>query len=129
MDDTMTKELEEKTAAEENAIKLYDELMAAKTKEDLSDTQEALIEDTKFLADLEKNCKTVGADYEARQKTRGEELVAIADTIKVLNDDDALELFKKTLPGASASLIQMAASKKEMRTRALVMLRKASKVS
>merc|ERR1712232_1131769 len=25
-----------------------------------------------------------------------------ADTIKVLNDDDALELFKKTLPGASS---------------------------
>merc|ERR1719171_2080796 len=32
------------------------------------------------------------------------ELVAIADTIKILNDDDALELFKKT---ASASLLQV----------------------
>jgi len=36
-------------------------------------------------------------------KTRGEELVAIQETIKILNDDDALELFKKTLPGAGAS--------------------------
>ena len=26
----------------------------------------------------------------------GEELVALSDTIKILNDDDALDLFKKT---------------------------------
>ena len=32
-------------------------------------------------------------------KTRTEELLALADTIKMLNDDDALELFKKILPG------------------------------
>merc|ERR1719420_2003642 len=37
---------------------------------------------------------------------RSEELVALADTIKILNDDDALELFKKTLPG-SASFVQL----------------------
>merc|ERR1719162_1250110 len=124
----MTASMEGNAAAEASSIKTFEELMAAKTKEvqaatnaiekkttrigelgveivgmkeDLSDTEEALIEDSKFLADLEKNCKTVGADYEARQKTRAEELVAIADTIKILNDDDALELFKKTLPGAS----------------------------
>ena len=32
-------------------------------------------------------------------KTRADELAALAMTIKVLNDDDALELFKTTLPG------------------------------
>merc|ERR1719191_2600824 len=32
------------------------------------------------------------------------ELVAIQETIKILNDDDALDLFKKTLP--SPSLVQ-----------------------
>merc|ERR1719408_873216 len=35
------------------------------------------------------------------------EQVALADTIKILNDDDALELFKKTLPGASSSFMQV----------------------
>ena len=30
-------------------------------------------------------------------KMRQEELIAIADTVKILNDDDALELFKKTV--------------------------------
>merc|ERR1719221_619265 len=38
---------------------------------------------------------------------RAEEIVALADTIKILNDDDALELFKKTLPSASASFLQV----------------------
>jgi hypothetical protein len=31
----------------------------------------------------------------------------LADTIKVLNDDDALELFKKTLPSSASSFMQM----------------------
>jgi hypothetical protein len=49
-------------------------------------------------------------------------LVALAETIKVLNDDDALELFKKTLPGA-ASLLQVQVDAKNMRSRALDILR------
>merc|ERR1719410_1392985 len=76
-------------------------------KDDLSDTQAALAQDQKFLADLKKGCATKTAEWEERSKTRAEELVALADTIKVLNDDDALELFKKTLPGSSASLLQL----------------------
>merc|ERR1719463_879258 len=129
MHDEMTADYAEEKAAEEAAIKAYDELMAAKTKEvnaltkaieekmtrvgelaveivqmknDLGDTAAALVEDKKFLADLEKNCATKNAEWEEIVKTRNEELLALADTIKVLNDDDALELFKKTLPGASA---------------------------
>merc|ERR1719181_1561933 len=41
---------------------------------------------------------------------QGEELLALADTIKILNDDDALELFKKTLPGSAprVDLIEVA---------------------
>merc|ERR1719373_99165 len=46
------------------------------------------------------------------------ELVALADTIKVLNDDDALELFKKTLPGSS-SFMQMKVTSGAMRQQAL----------
>jgi len=54
-------------------------------------------------------------------KTRAEELSALADTIKVLNDDDALELFKKTLPSAS-SFMQIQVTAQEMRGRALTEL-------
>merc|ERR1712151_72888 len=50
-----------------------------------------------------------------------EELLALADTIKILNDDDSLELFKKTLP--TPSLLQTMVQGKETRNRALVALK------
>merc|ERR1719386_475227 len=138
----MTQNLNEATADENSAIKSYEGLMAAKTKEvnaltssiedksvrlgelqvsivemkeDLDDTQKALLDDKKFLADLGKNCALKTKEHEENMKMRGEELVALADTIKILNDDDALELFKKTLPGASASFVQMTASETNQR--------------
>merc|ERR1719380_510800 len=150
MHDEMTADFKEEKAAEEAAIKAYDELIAAKTKEvnaltkaleekmtrvgelaveivqmknDLGDTAEALIEDKKFLADLEKNCDKKAAEWDTIVKTRNEELLALADTIKVLNDDDSLELFKKTLPGASASLLQVKVSAVSARSRALAAIR------
>merc|ERR1719398_521630 len=86
-------------------------------KEDLDDCGKSVIDDKKFLGDLDKNCGTAQAEYEARQKMRGEEMVALADTIKVLNDDDALDLFKKTV--GSASLLQVTVQSSEMRRRAL----------
>jgi len=45
------------------------------------------------------------------------EMVALADTIKVLNDDDALELFKKTLP--APTLMQLQVTNKQVQTEAL----------
>merc|ERR1719195_2372607 len=129
MGDEMAAGLAEATKAEEAAIAVYEKLMAAKNKEvvaltkeietkltrigdlgveiaemknDLGDTQEALIADKKFLENLEENCEKKKKEWDVIVKTRGEELAALADTIKVLNDDDALELFKKTLPSASS---------------------------
>merc|ERR1740139_1367883 len=82
MGDTMKQDLADATTEEESAIKNYDGLIAANdkqiraltasieeksvrvgevavsivnTKNDLTDTEEALIEDQKFLADLKKN--------------------------------------------------------------------------
>merc|ERR1719183_2792378 len=150
MQDEMEATFAEEKAAELAAIKAYDELMAAKTKEvnaltksieekmtrvgevavsivqmknDLDDTGAALVDDKKFLADLEKNCATKSAEWETIVKTRNEELLALADTIKVLNDDDALELFKKTLPGASASFVQVQVNSVAAKARALAVLR------
>jgi len=48
----------------------------------------------------------------------------LAETIKILNDDDALELFKKTLPSASASFVQVQTSKAAVQARALAIVRK-----
>jgi chromosome segregation ATPase len=150
MTETMEKTLAEVTATEEEAIKTFDALMAAKKKEieantaaiesklervaqvgleitemqeDLDDTTKALAEDKKFLAELEKGCSTKEAEWAERSKTRADEMLAIADTIKILNDDDALDLFKKTLP--SASLLQTEGSIRILRRRALAFLNKA----
>merc|ERR1719512_18851 len=94
-------------------------------KADLTDTQEALAEDKKFLAELEKGCATKTSEWEERKKTRAEEVVALADTIKILNDDDALELFKKTLPSASASFVQVQESSGVLRKQAEKLLSQA----
>merc|ERR1719272_1465900 len=96
----------------------------AQMKNDLGDTAAALIEDKKFLADLDKNCDTNAKEHTENVKMRGLELEALADTIRVLNDDDALELFKKTLPSASASLVQVEVSATKVRARALALLTK-----
>merc|ERR1719195_770996 len=95
----------------------------ASMENDGGDTAEALAADQKFLAQLEKGCATKTAEWEARSKTRAEELVALADTIKLLNDDDALELFKKTLPSAGAVFLQVQVSTSSARARALTMIR------
>jgi len=77
------------------------------------------------LADLSKNCATKGDEHAANMKLRSEELLALADTIKLLNDDDALELFKKTLPGASASFMQLQETVKDQQRRALAAVQQA----
>merc|ERR1719335_321836 len=56
-------------------------------------------------------------EWDMRCKTRQEELLVIADTIKILNDDDALDLFKKTLP--SASFLQVMVTDKQARQEAM----------
>merc|ERR1712159_258926 len=88
--------------------------MGVQMKEDLEDTAEGLLEDKKFLAELEKSCATKQKEWDEICKTRSEELLALADTTKILNDDDALELFKKTLPGASSFLQTMVTSEDVM---------------
>merc|ERR1719424_1376625 len=55
------------------------------------------------------------------------EAVALADTIKVLNDDDALELFKKTLPAAGSSFVQVRVTSKQMRQQAVHALKSGRK--
>merc|ERR1719238_347859 len=151
MTDMMEADLADATAKEKAAIKDFNALVAAKTKEinaltkeiesktarigelgvelvtlkeDLDDTTKSLAEDEAFLKDMNKNCKTKEDEWAARQKVRAEELLAIADTIKILNDDDALELFKKTLP--TPALLQMSTTSATQKKRALVALQQAN---
>jgi len=156
MQDEMEAGSAEAKAAEETAIAIYEAMMIAKQKEvaalqtaieeklqrvgdlaveiaqmknDLTDTEEALMEDKAFLADLNTNCAKKKAEWDERVKTRASELLDLADTIKILSDDDALELFKKTLPGASASLVEVRVASAEVRRRALLSIRQARHAS
>merc|ERR1719382_2371462 len=150
MGDEMTASLEEAIDAEEKALAAFNEMVAAETKEintltaqieeemlrlgelnvllaesgnDLDETKETLKEDLAYLSELKKGCSTKEAEWEKRSTVRKEELVAISQTIKILNDDDALELFKKTLPSSSVSFLQVKQSARVVRKHALAALR------
>merc|ERR1719395_399449 len=93
-------------------------------KADLQSTTKAVAEDTDFKANLAKNCATKQKEWDARCKLRAEEIKAISDTIEMLNSDDALELFKKTLPSASA-FIQTGMGTHSQTRRASAMIKRA----
>lgn len=152
MKDDFDKDYEALVTAEDEAQKIFDELIAAKTKEveahtaaiekkhkligdvsvnlammknDLTDSEEAKAEDTKFLQDLDKNCALKTKEWDERCKTRQEELLALSETIKILNDDDAMEMFKKTLP--SPSLLQVISRSDTVRRKAMEILKAAGR--
>jgi len=152
IEEDFDKSLSDITSEENEKVKLYEEMMAAKKKQvqmltdaierktvqvgeleisivnmkgEMTEAEAALVEDQKFKADLEKDCSNKTAEWEERKKIRADELGAIHETIKILNDDDALDLFKKTLPSQSSSgLLQLRAGKQAEVSRALARLQK-----
>merc|ERR1719316_1769189 len=73
------------------------------TKDALEDTTEELADTEKFAAQLAAQCATKEKEWAERCKMRSMEISAISEAIEILNDDDALDVFKKALP---SSLIQ-----------------------
>merc|ERR1712194_234629 len=149
MADEMSVDQKDMIAAENSSVADFEALVAAKKKEvaaltksietkmarvgelgveiatlknDAEDTAESLEEDQKFAGDMKKNCAEKTGIHEEEQKVRSEEVVALADTIKLLNDDDALDLFKKTLPSAGSSFLQIQRSGDALRSQAQSLL-------
>jgi len=90
----------------------------ATTKDDIEDTTTDLNETQAFLANLGAACATKKQEWAERQKTRAEEIAAVSEAINVLNDDDALDLFKKTLSleqGGKLGFLQKSSSKTAVR--------------
>merc|ERR1719272_553181 len=154
--DKMSEAFAEMESSENAAVSTHEELVTAKTKsvkaltksietltvrvgslsveivqmkEDRSNTQTALDQDKHFLAHMDQDCATKTSEYDTNVKTRGEELLALADTIKLLNSDDALELFKKALPTVSASFLQMNTGLASQKAHALSMIAEAQEKS
>merc|ERR1719331_2653106 len=116
MKDEMDKDLNGAVGDEEAAAKAFEELAAASeaiesktvrsgdlavsvttTADDIEDTTAEMKETEAFLANLASQCALKKKEWAERQAMRAEEISAISQAIKVLNDDDALDLFKKTL--------------------------------
>jgi len=124
MHDEMDKDLGGAVSAEEEAAKGFAQLSDAKkaeieaagaaiesktqrsgalavsivnTEDDIEDTTAELSDTQAFLANLASQCATKKTEWAERSKIRTEEVAAISEAIKILNDDDALDLFKKTL--------------------------------
>jgi len=149
MKETMEKELVEMQQEEEAAIADFQGLVGANQKviagatkaieaktarvgevavdivnleEDLDDTTKQLAEDKELLSTLTKECEAKKKDHAVVVKTRQEELLALADTVKMLNEDDASALFQEVLPSASV-LLQLSDSSAEVRGQAVQALR------
>jgi len=135
--DNFKENLANATKAEEDALTEYNNLMGGKnaelkaaraeaeekkgrvagqvqkkadSEEDLEDTQQTLDAATTYLTNLRKQCTDKRKEFETNEQLRAEETMAIQDTIKILNDDDALDMFKKTLPSpeeAAAAFVQV----------------------
>merc|ERR1719389_353543 len=91
----------------------------ANAKQDLEDTEATKEADEKFLAGLKEQCAAMDAEWEARSKTRTEEMEAVAKALEILSGDEAHDLFTKTF-----NFIQLSSSNKKFRNRRL----KASKL-
>merc|ERR1719207_327384 len=127
MKDDMEAELKEAIATEEKSIAGFGELKASKeseielateaiesktarsgevavsvvqTKDSLQDTKEELADTEKFAAQLATECASKEKEWAERCKIRAEEVKAISEAVSILNDDDALDVFKKARPSA-----------------------------
>lgn len=79
----------------------------------VSTTEKQMGDDMKTAAALKEACGGKGEEFKTRQADAAAEVEAINQAIGVLNNDDALDLFKKTDTKALAqtSLLQVAASR------------------
>jgi len=131
MKEDMEKSLAEETAEETSAVAGFGDLKAAKSQEvsvasaaiesktaqsgelavlvaqgknALEDSEAELADTQKYIASLKISCEEQQKAWTARQAARAEEVSAISEAISVLNDDDALDVFKKALPSSFVSM-------------------------
>merc|ERR1719379_1672284 len=130
MKDEMEKDLAEMQATEKSDHETFNELKAAKESEisineksviekekrigalavelsegthALEDAKEELANAQKFKANMKEQCAGMEKQKAAREKARADEILAISEAVKILNDDDALEVFSKS---KKAALVQ-----------------------
>merc|ERR1719364_487610 len=103
----------EKMIKEKTALLGKTKVQLAEAKEDLEDTTTAMEADQSFLVDLKERCSVSDKEWEARSKTRSMEIAAVGETIKILTDDDAHDLFGSTLSFLQLSSTRRTLSKED----------------
>jgi len=95
---------------------------SSQAKVDMEATKKTLSEDEKTLAETKEMCKQAEEEYKARVAARGEEIRAIAETIKILTSDEAREQFGKTVTFLQVDKVASGAALRQRATRAAVEL-------
>merc|ERR1719214_33498 len=72
-----------------------------KNKDTVEDSAAEAAAAKKFAATLETQCAAKKKEWAETCKMRAEELAGISEAIGILTDDDALDVFKKSLPAAA----------------------------
>lgn len=125
MNDELTANLKESVSAENQAVAAFADLKASKqreidlasqaietktaragelavtvvqNKDGLKDTEEEQADAEKFVANLNGQCGIKQKAWAETQQMTNDEVAAISQAISILNDDDALDVFKKTMP-------------------------------
>merc|ERR1719487_324319 len=112
----------EEMAKEKTALLGKTKVQLAEAKEVLEDTTSAMEADQAFLVDLKERCSVSDKEWEERSKTRALEIAAVGETIKILTDEDAHDLFGGTL-GTSllqTSFLQLSSTRRTLSREDLV---------
>jgi hypothetical protein len=119
-------EIEVATEAIETKTSRSGELAVSvvQTKDALEDATEEIANAGKYAEQLAAQCAEKEKEFGVRQKMRAEEIAAIGEAIGILNDDDALDIFKKTASFAQApvALLQRSTHKASRAKTAQAML-------
>merc|ERR1719316_2592415 len=99
----------EEMAKEKTALLAKTKVQLGEAKEDLEDTTSAMEADQAFLVDLKERCSVSDKEWEERSKTRSLEIAAVGETIKILTDEDAHDLFASTL-----SFLQLSSTRRTL---------------
>merc|ERR1719247_1413208 len=130
--ETMQKDSAEADADEAKAASSFEELSGSKKKEvavatgaietktartgelavaivqsqsALDDSEDELKDNTELLSTMKVQCVEKTKEFNSRSQARAQEVAAISEAIAILNDDDALDVFKKAVPAAPATAV------------------------
>merc|ERR1719174_3626932 len=98
----------------------------AEAMKELEDTEEQLANDKQFLETLQEKCANTDDEFDKRVKSRLEEIAAVEDTIKILNDDSAFAAFDKTVNSFLQVSSLQQQQEQQRRSRASAVLQKAA---